>query len=162
MVGGFDEHGHVARTCVFSELAQACGHAGLGLLARHLALVGFRFAAKNTHVRCSERCRQVDEPPRISQSLRPLLWIGDVQVCRTAYARNLQLAVANLALSPLNALRSKDGMHWQVQISFETTQFNGSESVLSGNLQHFFPLPGGAAEPRKCEGQPGGFSCTCN
>src|SRR4030088_2841277 len=162
MVVGFDQHGHVARTCVLSQFVQGRSHAGLCLLARYLALVGFCFAAKNTHVWRSERFRQIDEPPRISQFLRPFLRIGDVLVGRTADARNPQLARVGLAFGLLDAFYRKNGMRRQIQITFETPEFNGRESVLTGKLQDFVPFPSGATQRRKCERLPGNFPSTCN
>jgi hypothetical protein len=110
MVVGFNQHGHVARTRVFSEFAQARGHAGLCLFARRVALVGLRFAAKHPHVRCSEGCRQINEPPRVAQILYALLRIGDGQNGRTAYARNPQVAGPYLSLGLFDVFRSEDRM----------------------------------------------------
>src|SRR3981081_3366208 len=110
MVVGFNKHGHVVRTGIFSEFPQARGHPSLYLFAWHLALVGPLFAPKNTHVRCSEGGRQINEPPRVPQFLCALLWIGDVQNGRTAYARNPQLAGAYLSLGLFDVFRSEDRM----------------------------------------------------
>ena len=162
MVVGFNQHGHVARTCVFSEFAQARGHAGLYLFARHLALVGLRFAAKNAHVRCSEGCRQINEPPRVTQFLCALLGIGDVQNGRTAYAGNPQLAGAYLSLALFDVFRSEDRMGRQIQVAFKTAQFNGRKAMSPGKIQYLFPVPAGTGQGREGEQQPGRFSCACH
>src|SRR6267143_1454002 len=162
MVMGFNQHGHVTRTCAYSEFAQARGHASLYLFARHLALVGLHFAAKNTHVRCSEGRRQINEPPRVAQFLCALLRIGDVQNGRTAYARNPQLAGAYLSLGLFDVLRSEDRMGRQIQLAFKTAQLDGREAMLPGKVQYLFPVPKGTGQGREGEQQPRRFSCACN
>ena len=139
-----------------AEFAQSSGDPSFALRHRARAFVRFCFAAKDTHIGRAQGCGQIDEAASVRQFLCPLRRDPPHTIERNClHRRSATCWHGFLSWFAQWSIGAEDGKRGQIQISLQTAQFDGGESMLGGKVQNLLPLPLGHPSVENAIGQRG-------
>ncbi len=132
-------------TSEFSYFLQARRDTFNELLRRRRGRIA-RPCGEDTDTGSVEGGGEFDETARVRQLLSPFGGRGFSHAGGTADTGNPQVAGANFALGLRYARRRKHGVRRQIEVAFESAQFDGGEVMGSSVFENFVPGPCRAAE----------------